>query len=177
MRRWVTVMILTCAVALLAIRYVHDQSSDLESLASVGAIQNDAPVQTSQEIVILAPAEKVWSALTDIDRWPSWQSDIKEASIAGPLQSGTSFTWTLGSTHIQSKLALVEANRRIAWTGSARGARAVHVWTLQKITGNKTRLKMDESISGWLLPWLYSSQQLEASDRVWLECLKKQAER
>jgi uncharacterized protein YndB with AHSA1/START domain len=176
MRRWLTVMLLTCAAALLLMRYARDQAAHLEVLASQGLIQIDAPVKASQEVVIEAPAERVWTVLTDIDHWPDWQSDIRQARAAGPVTSGTDFTWTTGGMHIQSKIARVEPNHLIAWTGTAFGARAVHVWKLERLSANQTRVKTDESMSGWLLPFFYSSRQLQASDRLWLDRLKSASE-
>ena len=177
MRRWMTVMILTCAVALLAMRYFNDQSAKLENLARSGAIESDAPVKASLDVVIDAPVGKVWGILTDVDRWPRWETDIKDAEIAGPVAIGTTFKWTMGAAHIHSTIALAEPEERIAWTGTALNARAVHVWKLERLGGNRTRVSMEESMSGILLGLLYSSKELEASDRRWLDRLKHQAER
>jgi uncharacterized protein YndB with AHSA1/START domain len=177
MRRWMTIMMLTCAIALLVMYTFHDSGDDLDSLARNGTIQADAPVKASVEIEIEAPPEKVWSVLTDVNGWPQWQPDIKDAQIAGPLESGTTFTWKAGGTRIHSRLALVEPGTRLAWTGSAWMARAVHVWKLEPVRGNKTRVKVDESMSGFALTFFYSSKDLEESDRLWLNRLKAAAER
>jgi uncharacterized protein YndB with AHSA1/START domain len=172
-----TVMILTCAVALPLIISIHRRGEELEGLARKGEVQSDAPVKASLQIVIQAPPEKVWSVLTGVNDWPKWQSDIKEAAIEGPLQSGTTFKWSAGGTHITSKIALVEPNVRIAWTGSALDAQAIHVWSFQRLPGNKTLVNTDESISGFLLTYFYSSKELQATDQHWLDRLKHKAER
>ena len=176
MRRWMTVMMLTCAIVLLVLFTFHDTGDGLDNLARNGAIQADAPVKASVQIVIQAPPEKVWSVLTDLNDWPKWQSDIREAQIAGPLESGTSFTWKSGGTRIQSRIALVEPNARLAWTGTVLNVRAVHVWKLERVRGNKTLLKVDESMSGFGLTLFYSSKDLEASNQLWLHRLKTAAE-
>jgi uncharacterized membrane protein len=108
MRRWLTVMLVTCAAALLLIVTFHGKVNDLETLARAGAIESDAPIKAAAEIVIQAPAEKVWSVLTAVNDWPKWQSDIKEAELFGPFESGAAFTWSIGATHVQSKIELVE---------------------------------------------------------------------
>jgi hypothetical protein len=35
----------------------------------------------------------VWKLQTDIDNWPSWQSDIATVKLLGPLVPGTQFRW------------------------------------------------------------------------------------
>jgi len=177
MRRWLAVMLLTCATALWLIVTFHSRVNDLETLARAGAIESGAPIKASVEIVIQAPAEKVWSVLTAVNNWPKWQSDIKEAEMIGPLESGTAFTWRSGGTRIRSKIALVEPNKEIAWTGTALNATAVHVWKLEQLPGNKTLVKTEESMSGFLLTLFYSSQELQTIDQTWLDRLKREAER
>jgi uncharacterized membrane protein len=177
MRRWLTVIILTCAVAFLLMRALHGSGEDLEVLARNGTIQSDAPIQASVEIVIQAPVEKVWNLITGVNDWPKWQTAIKEAHIDGPIASGTTFTWSAGAANIHSKLALVTPREQIAWTGSALNAKAVHVWKLERLPGNTTRVTTNESMSGFLLTRFYSSEELESSDRFWLDQLKHEAER
>jgi uncharacterized protein YndB with AHSA1/START domain len=147
----------------------------LEQLARSGNIQENAPVKASVSVEIDAPPEHVWHLLTAIDDWPEWQTDIGSAKLDGPLQSGTSFTWSAGmSTH--SRLALVKPPEEIAWTGTAFGANAVHVWKLHRLPGNRTLVKTDESMDGFLT-WFYSSKKLEESDRRWLSNLKAASEK
>jgi uncharacterized membrane protein len=177
MRQWITVMILTCALALLGILWLNGRNENLEDLARAGGTQRSAPIQASAQIVINAPAEKVWRVLTDVNGWPRWQSSIESAAISGAVERGSTFLWSTGGAHINSKIALVEPETRIAWTGSAMNAQAVHVWRLVRLPGNKTRVETDESMSGILLTLFYSSRQLQESDQLWLERLKQEAER
>jgi len=177
MRRWLTVMLMTCVTALLLIATFHSKVNELESLARAGIIESDAPIKASVEIVIQAPADKVWSVLTAVNNWPKWQADIKEAQMIGPLESGTTFTWKSGGTRVQSKFALVNPCKEIAWTGTALNATAVHVWKLERLPGNKTMVQTEESMSGFLLTLFYSSKELQAIDQTWLDRLKLEAER
>lgn len=147
-----------------------------DELARNGKIREDAPVKASVQIVIHAPVEKVWSVLTDIADWPKWQPDISATQITGPLQAGTPFTWASGGTHIKSRLALVQPCSQLAWTGTAFGAKAIHVWTLSRMADNQTMVKTDESMNGFLLTVFYSSKKLEETDRRWLDRLKLAAD-
>ena len=55
-------------------------------------------------------------------------------------------------------------------------AKAVHVWELQPEPGDRTLLKMKESMDGPLMAKLYSSQDLYEADHEWLVALKRAAE-
>jgi uncharacterized protein YndB with AHSA1/START domain len=177
MRRWTFLLIPTFSACLVLVFLLQYNESRREKLAGNGAIQDSAPVKASIEAIIQAPPEKVWGILTAINDWPKWQSGITEAAINGPLQAGATFNWTSGGTHIKSRLALVEPNQRLAWTGSAMGAHAIHVWNLERLPGGGTRVKVDESMSGLLLTLFYSSKDLEAADQLWLDRLKQQSEK
>jgi len=150
--------------------------SQLEQLAHSGKIEENAPVKASCEIIINAPPEKVWRLLTDVKNWPKWQPHITQAEIYGPIQSGTRFTWTSGTT-IKSQIALVHPVEELVWTGTAYNAKAIHLWTLQRLPGEHTLLKTRESMSGFLLSLFFSSRQLQETDQDWLTSLKKEVER
>ena len=147
----------------------------LDQLARNGNIQESAPVKASLEITVNALPEKVWGLLTDVKNWPKWQRDISKAEILGPLQSGTAFSWTAG-TNIKSRVALVQPLEQFAWTGTAYKAKAIHVWKLQRLPGDRTLVKTNESMEGFLLTMFYSSSKLKESDQHWLNYLKAAAE-
>jgi uncharacterized protein YndB with AHSA1/START domain len=147
-----------------------------EELARGGRIRDGASVHASVRIVIHAPAEKVWSVLTDIPNWPKWQGDISAAQTSGPVEAGMAFSWTIGGTHIKSRLAQVHPYSQLAWTGKAFGASAIHVWKLSRTADRETTVATDESMDGFLLTLFYSSKKLAASDQLWLERLKAASE-
>jgi uncharacterized protein YndB with AHSA1/START domain len=160
---------------ILAFIFLGASISD-DELARSGKIREDAPVKASLEITIHAPIEKVWLLLTDVRGWPKWQTDISTAEMPGPLQAGTTFSWTTGGTHIKSRLALVEPYDQFAWTGTAFGATAIHVWKLSRLADGHTIVRTDESMHGFLLSLFYSSKKLEETDKRWLDLLKLAAE-
>jgi hypothetical protein len=147
-----------------------------EDLALAGKIQPHASVKSSAEITINAPPQKVWQLLSDIPDWPKWQPGIIETSMPGKLQPGTLFTWNAGGMTVHSKLALVEPYTRLSWTGNVFNAHAIHVWTLEPLPGGRTLVKTDESLNGFLLSFMYSSDDLAKSHQVWLNSLKRKAE-
>ncbi len=166
---------ISCRSIILAFIFLGASISD-DELARSGKIREDAPVKASLGITIHAPIEKVWLLLTDVNSWPKWQTDISTAEMTGPLQAGTTFSWTTGGTHIKSRLALVQSYNQFAWTGSAFGATAIHVWKLSQLADDQTIVKTDESMHGFLLTLFYSSKKLEETDQRWLGSLKLAAE-
>lgn len=40
------------------------------------SMKNDAPVKCNKTITINADSKAFWTVLTNIDNWPTWQTDI-----------------------------------------------------------------------------------------------------
>jgi hypothetical protein len=74
-------------------------------------------------------------------------------------------------------LALVVPNTDLAWTGTALGTKAIHVWHLKTPEEGRTLVSTKESMSGFMLKILYSSKDLEKSQKAWLEALKRASEK
>lgn len=153
-----------------------DAEDKREALAVKGKVQEDAPVKAAAEVAIHAPADKVWALLSSIGDWPKWQANVSKVEVNGAVAPGTVFLWKNGGTNITSRLALVEPQKRIVWTGTAMGAHAVHVWTLEALPEGRTLVKTTESMDGFMLKRFYNSEELAESLRVWLAALKKKAE-
>src|SRR5690606_3512224 len=56
----------------------------------------NAPAQADAEVVIDAPIELVWNLQADVQAWPSWNPDVQEVTLEGPLAPGTTFRWKTG---------------------------------------------------------------------------------
>ena len=137
-----------------------------------------APVVAATEIEIRAPQQVVWDVLTAIDRWPNWNPAVKSASLQGSLEEGAEFRWKAGPGTIVSKLEVVEAPHRIAWSGRSMGIKAFHVHTLEQRDG-QTLISTEESYEG-LIARLFSRRlrkMLDGSLRDGLRHLKTEAER
>jgi uncharacterized protein YndB with AHSA1/START domain len=126
--------------------------------ASEPTIASDAPVVSAYEIGIDAPIDRVWEALTAIDRWPEWNPDVKSASFDGPVEKGSSFRWKAGPGTITSRLEHVDRPRVVAWSGRTLGIRAVHVWRLESRDGG-TLARTEESYDGLVARLLRRSLQ------------------
>lgn len=140
-------------------------------------IDHQAPLTARQEAFIASPPEKVWALQTDIARWPEWQADVSSAQLEGALAVGTTFRWKAKGLTIASTVEELEPGRRIGWTGSSIGMKAVHLWTFEPQDGG-TRVVTEESLSGWFpsLLKVLAPAFLENSLTASLQALKSRAE-
>lgn len=111
------------------------------------SINEQAPVVGVSEIEIAAAPEVVWDVLTAIDRWPSWNPDVKSVSMQEPVAAGPQFRWKAGPGTITSTIQRVEPPRLIAWTGDTLGIKAIHFWHLDPRDG-RTYVRTEESYDG-----------------------------
>ncbi|MFI9593756.1 SRPBCC family protein [Nonomuraea sp. NPDC052265] len=129
------------------------------------------------EVEIAAPLQRVWHLHTDVNSWPSWQSDITEATADGPLEAGSVFRWSTFGLDITSTVHAVEAPQRILWGGPAHGITGVHQWTFTERNG-VVLVETEESWDGEpVLADLENMRAaLNASLTSWLIYLKTAAE-
>lgn len=104
---------------------------------------------SSAEIDIDAPPERVWEVLTQFEKWPQWNPDVKSMSYEGPLVPGTQFRWKAGPGKIVSTLDRVEPPRYISWHGRTLTIDAYHEWWLEP-RGGGTHVRTEESFFGAL---------------------------
>lgn len=144
----------------------------------MNSINENAPVKIRQIIQVKATPEKVWSVLTNIDRWPGWNPDISNAKLNGQLIPGTTFDWKSGGTKIHSKLHTVQPFKKFGWTGKAMGSLAIHNWILIK-NDDGTEVLVEESMDGFLVKLLKGMMQktLDKSSASWLQHLKTESEK
>jgi hypothetical protein len=112
-------------------------------------IDRHAPVIAAGDIDITATEELVWEVMTNLERWPAWNPDVKSVSFWGAIAAGTEFRWRVNTGTITSRFQSVERPRLLAWTGRLfpLGIEAVHVWKLESRAGF-TRVRTEESWNG-----------------------------
>ncbi len=141
-------------------------------------INLQAPVHQAKNILIAASPEKVWSVLTDINRWPEWNKKITKARFEGPVSVGARFRWTVNGAVIRSELHSAEPFRLLGWRGTTFGATAIHNWTLARQSDGSTLVSVEESMEGWLVALFKKkmNRDLERDILFWLEKLKAESE-
>lgn len=150
-------------------------SKQFESLARAGKIHERAPVKAVVEVAINAPAGLIWKLLDDINGWARWQSGISRVNAPTPLVVGSDFDWAIDGSPVHSRIELVEPGHRLAWISFTDSRQSIHVWTLEVLSGNKTRITSAESMDGKPLP--LTSKELAGSDQAWLIALKVATEK
>ena len=142
------------------------------------SINNNAPVKCSKAITIDASSEKVWSVLTNINNWSTWQTEISNPKLNGELKPETTFDWKTMGGKIHSTLHTVEPTKEFGWTGKSIGMLAIHNWTLTGKEG-KTTVAVYESMEGFFAKLLKKSlnKNLEKHMKTWLDLLKKECEK
>jgi uncharacterized protein YndB with AHSA1/START domain len=140
-------------------------------------INRNAAVIVELSTTVDAPLETVWRLHTTIDEWPTWQQDISEAKLTGPLAAGGSFAWQTHGLAIVSTIGEVNPMRRIVWGGPAHGIDGVHVWTFEE-TAAGVIVRTTESWDG---PPIVADPDgmraaLTSSLTAWLAALKTTAE-
>jgi hypothetical protein len=147
-----------------------------ESYAKRSTIDTRAPIRASRSVLIDAPAADVWQLLSNPAAWNRIDPGITMLSLSGPVAADTAFTWRNGTTRIRSRFAVVATEREITWTGTSFGARAVHRHVLEPMDEATTSLISEESMSGILLPLLFSADKLDRALERWLSAVKTAVE-
>jgi len=141
-------------------------------------INHEAPATAEGELQIAADPQTVFSVISAVDQWPSWNPDVRSVHLEGPVEPGTVFRWKAGPSRLTSTLQVVDPPREIAWTGTTMGIKAVHVFRFEARDGG-TRANSEESWEG-LVPRLskgYSRRILATGIRNVLAALQVEAER
>ncbi|AWW32815.1 polyketide cyclase/dehydrase [Echinicola strongylocentroti] len=141
-------------------------------------INKEAPVVQIKEIIINATPEKVWQILTNIGSWNEWNERIKQPTLQGDLEVGSSFTWKTNGSKIKSRIHSFSPNKTLGWKGKAFGASAIHNWYLEP-TENGTKVSVEESMEGWIINLMKKKMNEKLADDIiyWLEQLKKESEK
>ncbi|MFN8356663.1 MAG: SRPBCC domain-containing protein [Spirosomataceae bacterium] len=114
--------------------------------------------QYHTQIVINAPVEKVWQALTDFDSYPTWNPLV--GSLSGEMKTGgtlTTYIVPLQKTY-HPTLLVYQPYEELTWQG-IQGAKFLmagkHYYKLKKISKNQTQLSHGEWFTGlmaYLIP-------------------------
>ena len=141
-------------------------------------INRSAPVIAKTQMHIAADQQTVWDALTDFESWPAWKEEVRSLSLRGPVEPGSTFEWKAGPGTIRSRLEEVDGPRRIAWTGSTFGIRAIDAFRLETLDGG-TLVTEEESWDGVLARLLRSRMRrtLQSGIDDGMRALRAEAER
>ena len=135
--------------------------------AARGRVDPGAQLRSSSSRVIGHPVDRVWRALTDLPAWPSWAANVRVTEFDG-VRPGARFRWRLNGVAIRSRFGVVRPHRELTWTGAFLWFRAVDRHLLEPLGEDATRVTIEESLAGPLLPLCYSAARLRANHDRWL---------
>ena len=107
---------------------------------------------------IQAPAARIWSLLTDAERFPTWNSTITR--VEGQIREGGRLRVHVPGTArtFTPTVSGVVAEARMTWTGGfAPVFKGVRTFELEARDGGSIRFAMEERFSGLLLPFVKGS--------------------
>jgi uncharacterized membrane protein len=112
-------------------------------------INRREPAIAEGSIQIEAPPETVWEVLTDIEGWPSWNSEVKTAKLHGSLAERSMFKWKSGAVSITSVIRSFDPPREVRWTGAVLGVRAIHIYRFEPLHGETGRGPRNRGKASW----------------------------
>lgn len=140
-------------------------------------VDGAAPVIARHEIDIQAMRDIVWQLHTDVNAWPTWQTDITAAHLDRAFETGASFDWTSYGFSVTSTIYDVFNQSRVLWGGTAGGITGIHEWIFRE-TPAGVHVTTIESFAGEPVKADITGMQsmLDTSLMSWLGHLKVAAE-
>ena len=113
-----------------------------------GIVPEQADLFAHDDIVIAAPAAKIWEHLIRATAWPDWYSNARNVTVNFPsrlLGAGVTFDWITFDAPIHSTVHEFEPMARIGWYGES------DQW-LATIPGCSSRARREPPTWSWKRP-------------------------
>ncbi len=136
-------------------------------------INRQAPAYHHTDLFIDAPADLVYSILTQIEYWPKWQAGVRIISPPDEILPGAGFKWTDGGMQISSRIIQTDAPCRLEWQSRSMWIRACVRWDIEE-EAEGALVHFEQSIEGFGAILMQTA--LTKSMEVTLLELKKYAE-
>jgi hypothetical protein len=120
-----------------------------------GKRPEESPIYTHNELLIAAPAPRIFSALLRARDWHLHYGNAKDVEIDGggmELALGTTFHWTTFGVRVHTTIEELVPDRRLAWSGRGLGSTAYHGWVLEPAPGGC--LVITEETQQGMIPFL-----------------------
>ncbi|MEV4626477.1 SRPBCC family protein [Micromonospora sp. NPDC049523] len=82
------------------------------------------------EIMIAAPAERVFGHLVDVARWPSWFPQVRRVRLTGGLRPGGSFEIEIFGLRLDGLVGEWVVPSRFGWAGTSVDLSIYQAWRL-----------------------------------------------
>lgn len=120
-------------------------------------------IHISTEIIIKASKDKIWSVLSDLEKWPEWTSQI--VSARGEFKKAGALTLEFvdpecGSVVFDRSMFLFEDGNAFGWTGDAfAGLKDFHTFELKTLEGGGTLFVQSDGLHGADVPGVFEMEQ------------------
>lgn len=139
-------------------------------------IDKQAAVQAVDDILINAPTDKVWEVLADVNSWPSSNPIFSDIRFQSGIAIGAKGSFRLNGFPIKATFAVVDPGHELSWVGEALWTKAIDRLVLEPTPDGSTRLRLEESLAGVLVPFMSSSARLHKQHQMSLRNFKAAAE-
>jgi hypothetical protein len=101
-------------------------------------------------------AAAVWSAWTDLERWPAWsplhrsvtRASTAELAVGASFDQQLSLGFPIGTTSQHVTIDLLEPERRASWSGAGNGLKSCHLWSFTQSPDGGTHVSNVEIFAG-----------------------------
>jgi hypothetical protein len=139
-------------------------------------IDDQAPIQATDEIVINAPPGAVWRVLINIADWPVFNPVFSDVHLESAVSVGARASFKLNGFPIKATFAVVEPGHELTWVGVALWTKAIDRLVLEPLNGT-TRVTLHESLAGALVSLMFSRPRLHEQHQASLKNMTLAAER
>ena len=140
------------------------------------------PIVVRNEIVIPAPAERVWDLLTDVANWPSWYRACKWVRVESKntANRATSFRWKAHPVKLRSTVTAAERPHSFSIDADGLGVHAERAFTLRPTPDGRGTIVVSYETQVGPLPRFgraIVAPRLRASNQAMFEDLARAAAR
>lgn len=143
--------------------------------AQAGKTDARAPLWNSASIIIDAPIASVWKIICDLPNRHLWHPGF-ELLAMDKFEPEQKFSWKLNGMRLKSQIAIIIPEKELTWSGIFLAYKAVDRQLLESLPDNKTKVTIEESLAGTLLPLFFNRKQLQTGHEKMLTGLKRFAE-
>ena len=138
------------------------------------------PIEVRNEIVIPAPAERVWDLLTDVEGWPSWDRACRWVRVesTGDAARPVTFRWKAHPVTLRSAVVATERPHLFAIVADGAGVHADRTFTLRPTPDGLSTVVVSDETQVGLLPRLarrFLARRLRAANQVMFDDLARAA--
>ncbi len=136
-------------------------------------------IEVRNAAVIHASIERVWSLLSDVERWPSWWRACQWVRLESPMSAASVvFRWKAHPVELRSAVVKSDRPHCFAITADGRGVHAERTFTLHPTPDGSSTVVVSHETQVGPLPWLgraFLAPRLHAVNQAMFDDLNRAA--